>query len=62
MYITDIYNHPSQKIELKDNIFKLYLNKVYFNTSMMIYKILISPKCHIVKDFNSYFIVIINKI
>ena len=29
MYITDIYNHLSQKIVLKDNIFKLYLNKVY---------------------------------
>ena len=61
MYITDIYYQPSQKTVLKNDIFKLYLKQSVFNTSMMIYKILISPKCHIVNDFNSYFILIINK-
>ena len=29
MYNTGIYYYPSQKIGLKDNIFKLYLYKVY---------------------------------
>ena len=29
MYITGIYYYASQKIGLKDNIFKLYLYKMY---------------------------------
>ena len=63
MYITDIYNHPSQKIvHTQKQYLQIILKQSVFNTSMMIYKILISPKCHIVNDFNSYFILIINKI
>ena len=62
MLITGIYYYLSQKIELKDNIFKFYLYKVYLRHPWWYTKIILSPKCQIVNNFNSYFISIINKI
>ena len=61
MYITGIYYHLSQKIGLKDNIIKLYLYKVYLTHPWWYIKNIVSPKCHIVNDFKSYYILIINK-
>ena len=62
MYITGIYYYPSHAIGLKDNIFNLQLYKVYLTQPCCYTKIIISPKCLIVHDFNSLFILIINKI
>ena len=38
MYITCIYHYPLHKIGLKDNIFELYLYKVYITQKMMVYQ------------------------
>ena len=62
MYITGIYWYPSKKIGLKDNIFKLYLYKVYLTQPWWYNKIILNPKCYIENDFSSYSILIINKI
>ena len=52
MYTTGIHYYPLQKIRLKDN----NLNKEYLTHPWWYTKISLSPKCHILKDFNSYFI------
>ena len=62
MHITGIYYHFSQKIGLKDNIFKLHLYKVYLIQPWWYTEIILSPKSQILNDFNSLFIFIINKI
>ena len=51
MHITGIYYYHSQKIGLKDYIFKLQLYKVYLTHPWWYTKIILSPKCHIVIDF-----------
>ena len=62
MHITGIHYHSSQKIGLKDNIFKLHLHKVYLIQPWWYTKIILSPSSLIWNDFNSLFIFIINKI
>ena len=59
MHITGIHYHFSQKIGLKDNIFKLHLYKVYLIQPWWYTKIILSQ---ILIDFNSLFIFIINRI
>ena len=62
MYITDILLLTLTENCTQRQYLQAIRKQSVFNTSMMIYKILISPECHIVNDFNSYFILIINKI
>ena len=62
MFITDIYYQTLTENCTQRQYLQVILKQSVFYTSMMIYKILISPICQIVNDFNSYIILIINKI
>ena len=46
----------SKTISSKLQLYKVYLTHPWWYTN-----VIVSPKCHIVNDFNSYFISIINK-
>ena len=62
MHITGIYYYPSQTNWTQRQYLQVTFIQGVLNTSTMVCYVILSPKCHIVNDLNSYFILIINKI